>query len=106
ETPLLEEMSHERHDFMLQELPRCAGDDKSSGPGELHPQALTEPDGKLAPHPALMIQSPVGSPPANERTGEDGDGLPDPASALRWCSVAATVCISGMPNEPGHVPDA
>jgi hypothetical protein len=39
-------------------------DDQSSGPGEFHPQALTEPDGKLALHPALMIQSPVVSPSA------------------------------------------
>src|SRR6476660_4855250 len=28
-------------------------DDQSSSPGEFHPQALTEPDGKLALHPAL-----------------------------------------------------
>jgi hypothetical protein len=30
--------------------------DESSSPGEFHPQALTEPDGKLAPHPALHTQ--------------------------------------------------
>ena len=45
--------------------------EKSSGPGELHPQALTDPDGKLALHPALMIQSPVESPSATKRTDED-----------------------------------
>ena len=32
-------------------------DDKSSSPGELHPQALTDPDVRLSPHPALMIRS-------------------------------------------------
>jgi hypothetical protein len=33
--------------------PCVAGDHPSSSPGEFHPQALTEPDGKLALHPAL-----------------------------------------------------
>src|SRR6516225_11211532 len=33
--------------------PCVAGDHPSSGPGEFHPQALTEPDGRLATHPAL-----------------------------------------------------
>src|ERR1035438_8792234 len=31
--------------------------DESSSPGEFHPQALTEPDGKLSLHPALLAQS-------------------------------------------------
>jgi len=31
-------------------------DDESSSPGELHPRALTEPDGSLATHPALITQ--------------------------------------------------
>ncbi len=34
--------------------------DKSSSPGELHPQALTEPDVNLSAHPALIVQSQVG----------------------------------------------
>jgi hypothetical protein len=34
---------------------------KSSSPGELHPQALTEPDGNLSAHPALIVQSQVES---------------------------------------------
>src|SRR5262249_19038818 len=34
---------------------------ESSGPGELPPQALADPDGSLATHPALMIQSLVES---------------------------------------------
>ena len=77
---------------------------QSSSPGELHPRALTEPDGKLAPHPALMIQSPVGSPSAKGRTAEERGAPPDPASGLRWYSGRATVCISGLPNGSGHVP--
>src|SRR5262249_19261077 len=36
-----------------------AGDHPSSGPGEFHPQALTDPDVRLSPHPALMIRSMV-----------------------------------------------
>ncbi len=32
----------------------------SSSPGELHPQALTEPDVNLSAHPALIVQSQVG----------------------------------------------
>ena len=34
-------------------------DHKSSSPGELHPQALTEPDVKLSLHPAPIAQPPV-----------------------------------------------
>lgn len=30
---------------------------ESSSPGEFHPQALTEPDGNLSAHPALIVQS-------------------------------------------------
>src|SRR5262249_25950732 len=59
-------------------------DHESSGPGELHPQALAEPDVELAPHPALMIQSPVVSPSATERTAADRGAPPDPACGPRW----------------------
>ena len=33
--------------------------DQSSSPGESHPQALTEPDVRLSPHPAPAVQSSV-----------------------------------------------
>src|SRR5262249_60382783 len=59
-------------------------DDESSGPGELHPQALAEPDVELAPHPALLIQSPARSPSATDRTGGDRGVPPDLANELRW----------------------
>src|SRR5262249_17801047 len=59
QTPLGQEVLHERLDLILQQEPRCAGDDESSSPGELHPQALAEPDVELSPHPALMTPSPV-----------------------------------------------
>jgi len=69
----------------------------SSSPGEFHPQALTEPDGSLSTHPALMIQSPVESRSARGRTDLDRVAPPDPASGLRWWSDAGTVCISSAP---------
>jgi hypothetical protein len=31
--------------------------EKSSSPGEFHPQALTDPDVNVSAHPALIIQS-------------------------------------------------
>ena len=34
-------------------------DQKSSSPGESHPEALKEPDVKLSPHPAPTVQPPV-----------------------------------------------
>jgi hypothetical protein len=43
-----------------QESPRVGlclkADNKSSSPGESHPQALTEPDVNLSAHPALIVQ--------------------------------------------------
>ena len=35
---------------------------ESSSPGEFHPQALTEPDGRLSPHPALITRPTVALP--------------------------------------------
>src|SRR5262249_25705469 len=85
-------------------LGAVAEDHESSSPGEFHPQALTDPDVRLAPHPALMIQSPVESRSATD-TADAGPVAPaDPANGLRCCSDASTVCISGMPNESEHVP--
>src|SRR5262249_44966348 len=45
---------HQWFHLMLQEFLRTPSDDESSSPGEFHPQALTEPDGSLATHPALL----------------------------------------------------
>ncbi len=39
--------------------------EESSSPGELHPQALTDPDVNLSIHPALIAQPSVASPFAN-----------------------------------------
>ena len=97
EPSFLQEVSHERLDLITKEFLRCAGDQESSGPGEFHPQALSDPDGRLSPHPALMIQSPVESRSARGRTDSDRVAPPDPASGLRWWSDASTVCISAAP---------
>src|SRR6478609_8310006 len=40
ETPLLQELFHERLHFVAQHKPRRARNNESSSPGELHPQAL------------------------------------------------------------------
>src|SRR5262245_55806838 len=53
---LLQEVSHERLHLITKESLRGAGDQESSSPGEFHPQALTEPDGSLSTHPALITR--------------------------------------------------
>ncbi len=46
------------------QLPRLIArqNHESSSPGEFHPQALTEPDGSLSTHPALIIRPTAASP--------------------------------------------
>ena len=46
----------------------CSPKDKnwSSGPGEFHPQALTDPDVSLSAHPAPTVQPPRDVASANE----------------------------------------
>jgi hypothetical protein len=83
-----------------------ATDHESSGPGGFHPQALSDPDGRLSPHPALMVQSPAVSRSARGPAGSGHVAPPDPTSGLRWWSDASTVCISSAPIGPGHAPDA
>ena len=52
-----------------QEAPRFGfvleAQNKSSRPGELHPQALTDPDLNVSAHPALIVQSPLDAAMAN-----------------------------------------
>src|SRR4051812_11144134 len=93
----LQELSHERLHLVPKEVLRGAGDQESSGPGELHPQALSDPDGRLSPHPALMIRSPVESRSARGPAGSGRVAPADPASGLRCWSDASTVCISAAP---------
>ena len=55
--PRCEEHSQLGEDDRFELPPRTGQDHESSSPGELHPQALTEPDGNLSAHPALIVQS-------------------------------------------------
>src|SRR5262249_34529118 len=70
---------------------------ESSGPGELHPQALSGPGGRVAPHPALMIRSTVEFRSARGPAGSDLVAPPSLANGQRWWSDASTVCISSAP---------
>src|SRR5262245_51837652 len=88
EPPFLQEVSHERLDLITKEFLRCAGDQESSSPGEFHPQALTEPDGSLSAHPALITRPgprlPAQFLPIAGLTGRrngDSDGVSPPASS-------------------------
>src|SRR5512135_1138221 len=62
EPSFLQEVGHERLDLITKEFLRRAGDQESSSPGEFHPQALTEPDVRLSPHPALITRPLVALP--------------------------------------------
>jgi hypothetical protein len=44
-------------------------DHESSGPGELHPQALTDPDVSVSTHPAPTVQPVPGIAMANAQKG-------------------------------------
>src|SRR5512140_682063 len=44
----------DRFEHVLRLSPALGVNDQSSSPGEFHPQALTEPDVRLSPHPALI----------------------------------------------------
>src|SRR3954467_2846962 len=62
EPSFFQEMGHERLDLITKKFLRCACDQESSSPGEFHPQALTEPDVRLSPHPALITRPTAASP--------------------------------------------
>src|ERR1039458_8602282 len=44
---------------------------KSSRPGEFHPQALTDPDMNVSAHPALIVQPPLDAAIASEQRARD-----------------------------------
>src|SRR5215469_5687034 len=83
QAPISEEFFDAGSDVGFQYLPCRGRDHESSGPGEFHPQALADPDGSLATHPALMIQSLVESRSAKGPADSDHAAPRDPASALR-----------------------
>jgi len=57
--------------------------DESSSPGELHPQALAEPDLNLSTHPAPMTQPPVEPPRPSAQTDLDSDAHLDACESWR-----------------------
>lgn len=62
-------------------LSRLGEHKKSSSPGELHPQALTEPDVSLSAHPAPIVQAQVEFRETTVRTDRVLDGPRGPANA-------------------------
>ena len=72
----------------------------SSGAGEFHPHALTEPDVNLSVHPALIVQPPVPSPSASVQNVVARGAPSAPASILHVADGAEVVCISAWPTSP------
>src|SRR3954452_12455492 len=52
----------DRFEHLLRVSLALGVNDQSSSPGEFHPQALTEPDVRLSPHPALITRPMVALP--------------------------------------------
>jgi hypothetical protein len=74
---------------------------QSSSGGESHPSALTEPDVKLSPHPALTLQPPVSRRVPTERTTWGPAARCSPASASTHALVVETACTSVAPLPRG-----
>src|SRR5215472_12901583 len=84
----------------------AANENRSSRPGESHPQALTDPDMNVSAHPALIVQSAHDATMANEQTAV---GLATPSckpTALPFADVVSSVCISPSPSLPSTGPDS
>jgi hypothetical protein len=74
---------------------------QSSSAEESHPRALTEPDVRLSPHPALTIQPPVAP---RESTARIASGTAErcaPSNAPRLSFDVAAVCTSVAPRSQG-----
>jgi hypothetical protein len=82
------------------------GDDESSGPGEFHPQALTDPDVSVSAHPALTIRPLPDTAIANVRTALAPDALRPGPSAAHADHALSGVDISTSPSVPGVDRDA
>ncbi len=75
---------------------------QSSRPGELPPQALTEPDVNLSVHPAPIVQ-PL-TPTPNAQTGRAGGHEPATAIAMLVACAYGVFCICVAPNARGSYP--
>ena len=76
-------------------------DIQSSGPGEFHPQALTDPDVSVSTHPAPTVQPVPDAAIANAQITPDPGDLSLGASAVRVDGAASSVDISTSPSVPG-----
>ena len=81
-------------------------ENESSRPGELHPQALTDPDMNVSAHPALIVQPSHGAIKASEQRAVDRAIPLGAPSALPCADVATGVCISPLPSVQDADPDS
>ena len=79
--------------------------DKSSSPGEFHPQALTEPDVNVSAHPALIVQSQGESLSASVQTAADHVGQFYQTNEPHVACGDGVVCICGVPSKRVIAPD-
>src|SRR5713226_6470845 len=75
--------------------------EESSSAGEFHPRALTEPDVRLSPHPALTPQPRAARPVASARRGLAPVAQAGRANAWRLVLGCETACISVAPMRQG-----
>src|SRR5271166_3401707 len=88
------------------ELPARYHDGQSSGPGEFHPQALTDPDVSVSAHPAPTVRPLPDTAIANVRTAQAPDALRPGPSAAHAEYALSGVDISTSPSMPGVYRDA
>src|SRR5262249_3823025 len=74
-----------------------AADDKSSGAGESHPHALTDPDVNLSAHPAPIVQPQAVPPSANAQRGAAAVGHSARATGSLGADGLSASCISAWP---------
>src|SRR5271165_1276135 len=80
--------------------------ERSSGPGEFHPQALTDPDVSVSAHPAPTVRPLPDTAIANARTAQAPDALRPGPSAAHAEHALSGVDISTSPSLPGVYRDA
>src|SRR5208283_5146001 len=90
------EVDHSAVDFQIE----------SSGPGEFHPQALTDPDVSVSAHPAPTVRPLPDTAIANARTAQAPDALRPGPSAAHAEHALSGVDISTSPSMPGVYRDA
>ena len=71
---------------------------KSSGAGESHPHALTDPDVTVSRHPALIVQPTVESLPPSEQTAVADELRSVAANASLGVDGISIVCTSASPT--------